>query len=127
MYVGVWDVTLLAGALAGSLAGLAAGMLWARRMLLNLGDEDATRPELVAAGIGWGGISAVLAAVLYWGVLALLYWEAAKAFQQAGYFVLLAAIIVGGLLGFISILCWIHVAFDPPKNNKNPSAPKAPR
>lgn len=113
VYVGVWDVTLLAGAVAGGLAGLAAGMLWARRMRVNLGDDTATRGELIAASVGWGGISAAGSILLYWFLLAVLYAPAAEMFLQAGYFALLAAIVIGGLLGLAAGLAWIHVALGP--------------
>ncbi len=109
MYVGVWNVTLLAGAVAGGLAGLAAGMLWARRMRINLSDDTATRAELIAAGIGWGGISAAGSILLYWLFLVILYEPAAQMFLQAGYFALLAAIVIGGLIGFLAILAWMRV------------------
>ena len=118
VYVGVWDVTLLAGAVAGGLAGLAAGMLWARRMLVNLGDETATRGELIAAGVGWGGISAAGSVLLYWLLLAILYPPAADLFLQAGYFALLAAIVIGGLLGLAAGVAWIRLALGPAEKER---------
>ncbi|MBN1943920.1 MAG: hypothetical protein JW849_11560 [Phycisphaerae bacterium] len=110
MYVGVWNVSLLAGAVSGAVAGLAAGMLWARRMLLILNDEDASRAERIAAGVGWGAISAAGAILLYWGALTVLYRPAADMFLQAGYFAVLVAIAIGGTLGLLAGLCWIHAA-----------------
>jgi hypothetical protein len=119
MYVGVWDTTLLAGALAGGAAGLAAGMLWARRILINLNDDSATRGELIAAGTGWGAISAAGSVLVYWLVLAVIYPPAAELFLQAGYFALLAAIVIGGLIGLVTSLAWIRKALGPAETKGN--------
>jgi hypothetical protein len=118
MYAGVGSAILLSGAVAGALAGLAGGMLWARRMLMNLSDDTATRGELIAAAVGWGAISAAGSVLLYWFFLYVLNSMAAGMFLQAGYFALLAAMVAGGLFGFIAGSVWIRITLDPGKKKK---------
>ncbi|MBN1554914.1 MAG: hypothetical protein JXA11_09225, partial [Phycisphaerae bacterium] len=51
--------------------------------------------------------------LLYWLVLAVIYAPAAELFLQAGYFALLAAIFLGGLIGLAAGLAWIRVTLGP--------------